>query len=553
MLKKYLLSKGFLIFLAIVAVAVVVVVFTSSSDKAAAKKYGCSSGACIEMPNGFYDEPTCRKQCEVSQKFYGCSDDGKCVQKTNNVEGPFTTSDCQQKCLPGPKYKCQAGKCVEVDAGKGDFMEEKCKESCVVQKSFDGLTENSVFQCDQLNCLSFKHSDDHNITKQSFENTSDMVEKIANNFSITGSGPVLGSILKGTLDVATGYKTETTVDIKSAYQDVQVLSGTITLVQNEKCASKTQLDAALVADFNNLPVIIANPELQANWSDYFNFFNKFGSHVITQIVYGSRYMYWESSRDTSAETSKNLEIKACLSVNGETANVCNDYTKDQINKAKSMSSNSYKVVLGGSEDAKNALINPAPGSNPYTNLQNFLATAAKSREPIDYKFTPIWELIARFIKGNCNDKERSSCEDVQRCINLEAAFALSVFNCPLMQSPSGGGIVYQQFKVDDLRKPSNGLRTYACWAKKAGCASSDDCGYYAAGAGCRAGGNSTFDAGDFIGDPAKNIRRTTVHYSKDGGIYDGVNNSCSMSGSCHCDGSWNGGLQDRSLWQSAFF
>jgi hypothetical protein len=548
MLKSYILSKGFLIFLAIVAVAVVVLVFTSSKADA---KYGCSSGACIEMPDGFYDESTCRKQCDVPQLFYGCEADGTCVLKTNNVDGPFNTSDCQQKCTPGPKYKCVAAKCVEVPAGKGDFKDSECRSSCVVPKEYNGLTTDSVFQCDQLNCLSFKHSSEQNITKQSFENTSDMVEKVANNFSISGSGLILGAILKGTLDVATGYKTETTLDIKSAYLDVQVLSGTITLVQNEKCNALTQLSADLVANFSKLPVFIANPELPANWNDYFNFFNKFGSHVITQIVYGSRYMFWESSRETSTDTSKNLEIKACLSVNGETAATCNDYTKDQITKAKAMSSNSYKVVLGGSDATKNALINPPTGSDPYKILQDFLATAAQSQEPIDYKFTPLWELIARFVQGNCNEQERSSCENIQRCINLEAAFALSAFSCPLMQSPNG--VVYQQFKVDELRKPANGLRTYACWAKKAGCSSGSDCGYSASHAGCQAGGNSTFDAGEFIGDPAKNIQRTAIHYSRNGSIWSGVNMSCHQSGGCKCNSSWNGGLQDRSLWQNAFF
>ena len=97
---------------------------------AASKKYKCSSNTCLrDDVNGIYSTSNCNDACTPAPK-YKCNG-ATCVQ--DDVNGTFTTSDCDNICL-GPClqascYKCNGTACVQ-DNVNGTYSAVNCNSEC---------------------------------------------------------------------------------------------------------------------------------------------------------------------------------------------------------------------------------------------------------------------------------------------------------------------------------------------------------------------------------------------------------------------------------------
>ena len=180
-------------------------------------------------------------------------------------------------------------------------------------------------------------------------------------------------------------------------------------------------------------------------------------------------------------------------------------------------------------------------------FKNFIASSKNSDQSIGYNFTPIWEIyqqvstsescISDMDAGNPLSEE---CKDLQRCLNLEAAYAYQTVNCDLLKTTNDK--IYQSFKkVTDIPN----INTYQCIVSKEGCSDTKlDC--HLKGMGCKAYGPSAFEKGD---DYFAGLYKTKVRGLPEGNSYDGINNSCKFSGTqCKCDTLWSGGLSERIIW-----
>jgi hypothetical protein len=297
----------------------------------------------------------------------------------------------------------------------------------------------------------------------------------------------------------------------------------------------------MVKDFALLPLVVANPWEKTSWRDYNLFLRKYGTHIVTQIVYGSRYIWFESADSQSSELKKTLEIKACVGASS-LAEGCGKFSKEEMKNAMEENTESHKIVMGGSAATKRSLsMAKSDSSKEFMRTVNaFLDAGRNSNEPIMMKFTEIWEFIYRHTN---TDDVAKKAETRQRCMNLEAAFAFDLFDCARAEAGTPG-TVYQEFRARNV----DGLSVYSCWNRKFGCTDGDDC-EYTAFVGCRASGRSAFDAGETISGKVK----TGVRRKPQGKSGDGINGSCVFSGlGCHCNTNWNKGEQDRDIWTSDF-
>lgn len=305
-----------------------------------------------------------------------------------------------------------------------------------------------------------------------------------------------------------------------------------------------------MSDFKRLPTEIDKPELSISWQPFYFFLNKWGSHLMSQITFGSKLETWESILDDSSGKSKSLEAKICLGIDGPVpslvgigAELCSQFSKEKREAARDITSNSNTVIVGGNERTRNNLI--SDGINNIT-LKQFLDSSSESDQAISYSFTPIWEIILQVYQYNScvrnittGKYDSPDCLDLQRCLNLEAAYGFLSVKCNKLTSTNGE--VYQEFRETG---EAGGLNAYGCWNKKEGCThTSTDCHF--SGTGCKAYGPSAFDKGKEIG----NNFRTNIRGSAEGKIRDGINNSCyfSLKG-CRCDKNWTGELRDRNIW-----
>ena len=384
------------------------------------------------------------------------------------------------------------------------------------------------------------------------ENTDDLISSVCSENNITGSLPIKVISVKPTLNTSTKYDIVKHKNIKTSRLILSNESSVVTF-QNTNTCRRSNVNEEFLSDFKKLPVQINNPEKNIEWQSFNSFLNKWGSHVMTQIMFGSRFEHWESCINSNEDIQKSLAIKACLAIDGPaaeitliTANACSKYNSEEIKQAMKIETNQNTVIVGGTSKTRKDLIE----KRDEVNLRNFLDSSDESNQAIGYQFTPIWEIYQQVsLNSGCiaslegGDKSSEECKDLQRCLNLEAAYAYQAVKCGELKTTNGE--VYQKFeKNDDILD----INTYKCKASKEGCShGSTDC--HMGLGGCKAYGPSAFQKGD---EYSEGKYRTDVRGLPSGGSHDGINNSCYFNGAhCSCDKLWSGGLSERLLWDQA--
>lgn len=393
-----------------------------------------------------------------------------------------------------------------------------------------------------------------------FNSMSEFVENTSTTLSVSGSYASKTLSVKGTANAVTGKQSDFKETFHSASIDIPSIRHHVDLQDSSDCFSESNLDPKYLEEFEALAEIDPSKVYEtAQWNDYITFLNNYGSHIMMQQKYGSRFMYWESSTSTASDVQKLIAAKACAEVEGESGdkgwsvNACGSYSDEEKRKAEQLSSTSKKYIKGGSKAARDALTLEITEQN----LQNFLASADEATEAIDYQFKPVWELLHQIYSVKCkaDDKTSIACKNLQRGVNLQAAYeGMLAIGCEVKnygKNPQNTAINQMQaMRIDSTN--SKGISTYQCWAKKVGCVNAGSCtrgveACYCAGDSCIDKGEQTFGTIPSF----KDVIRGTRH----GGKYDGVNASCSIRdifSGCDCDPNWTAdGLGDRALYKQA--
>ena len=270
-----------------------------------------------------------------------------------------------------------------------------------------------------------------------------------------------------------------------------------------------------------------------------------------QITFGSKIELWEIEDKENIYSVNVLEAKLCATIDGiipsatsPLFSLCSKYNEKQREDSLKSQTKQTNVYIGGTETTRDAFIE---SGNTKENISNFIKSSNQSNQAISYGFTPIWEVIQSIENLKCiekiNDGEIKSleCDNIQRCLNLEASFGYQASLCD--KKVTADGIVYQEF----VEEKSGVLKSYKCWNKKEGCNKDTDCNLTFGG--CKAYGSSALEKGAFLG---QNEFKTKIrgHVNKDSS-YNGINNSCNfnlLSGGCKCNDRWIGNLNDRYVW-----
>jgi hypothetical protein len=396
------------------------------------------------------------------------------------------------------------------------------------------------------------------------KNTRELLRAIATSNELSASAPIETVTLAATANAATRSSVTENENIQTTELSIVDRFGSVSFLENIECRFDNLTDdfKSEIETLSNIS--ITKPSESNSWIAFSSFFEKYGTHVMTQIVFGSKLQFWESIINSTTDSQNILQIKACLkaheNISNISAGVCSGYSKDEIDKANKTSTNSRAYILGGGDEIRKKI------SNLYLNgksasqedIDEFLKTSNESNQAVGYIFVPIWKLILSMYIGVCVDNylknvggKSTSCKITQLAINLEAAFAFNSIKCEKLST--GYGKIYQEFREI---KTDNPLKEYQCFAAKTGCTNDDDCNYNwdtKANTGCIAYGAGTLEKGDEYEMNPGNYRTKVQGGKGSNNPYDGINNSCYERGymfGCVCNDKWAGGLPDRSLWKS---
>ena len=154
---------------------------------------------------------------------------------------------------------------------------------------------------------------------------------------------------------------------------------------------------------------------------------------------------------------ENISLLACAGV-----------TRRDVEAVLKLPIFSQLVLRGGAPHTRSDLY--ADPSNQL--IQKFLQEANSTHSPVQYKYTPIWELLKRKYYGT---------EHFVKAINLEAYYlGFMNFGCDYIQTKNN--VELQKFVLSNLSTPQYPI--YQCTIVPAACQTFDDCHYYAFGCNC---------------------------------------------------------------------
>jgi len=446
-----------------------------------------------------------------------------------------------------PEYQCPGGVCPGL--GKGfDLTKVNLSNPSELLNGTDLFLKVNFSN----NCQKYRPGGKTEKDIITTNSAQELITSIAINNSLTGSIPVQFLSLKPTIVFNTKSDLSKYQNIKSSHIVYSKESGVISFENNDKCRT-LNINPKFMTDFKKLPVEVANYQLSTSWEPFRAFFNRWGTHVMTQITFGSKIDLWNTENKENSESSSQLEAKLCAQLDGPIpdatsplASVCSKFDRAKREEALKTSTKETNIYIGGTEKTRDAFIE---SGNTRQNITDFIKSSSESNQAISYGFTPIWEVFQQIENTGCietiNKGEDKSihCENLQRCLNLEAAYGFEASLCE--KKVTSDGIVYQEF----IKEDSGALKSYKCFNKKEGCNKNSDC-HFKLGTGCRSYGPSALDKGEPVG----NDFRTGIRGIGSGTAKEGINHSCyynAFPAECRCDDKWVGGLNDRYIWDQA--
>ena len=258
------------------------------------------------------------------------------------------------------------------------------------------------------------------------------------------------------------YKTSSWQDteIKSASLDYGSYKQVVEL--NKLCALKpSMLTDSFISAVKSLPTKIADPSDDNQWVQYDYFIKTYGSHILTKLKLGSRVQQFATTKNTSSYTETDFMARLCLDVAGLKDEVkisaCANFSKEHRKESQTYNMNIATFVRGGDPNLRAKLqVNLDP-----TNIEQFMASAQQNANPIQYEFTPVWELVSR-LDGPSSDM-------YYRALNLKAYYSgFLEFGC--RKRTTYNGFILQQF-VEVPQDPGH----YRCEFANEGCRSDSDC------------------------------------------------------------------------------
>nr|CDY80179.1 COMPC8a-2_CRAME [Crateromorpha meyeri] len=237
------------------------------------------------------------------------------------------------------------------------------------------------------------------------------------------------------------------------------------------CVSKSKLNSDFQKDFEALPPNIKNPWLHTEWEEYAAFYNKYGSHFITDVSYGARFYQHAFSDAKMSYTSRNLTVRACAALAGPAGigilkiEACEGITKQEIDSVSSLSIYTLLVIRGGTAKTRAELYK----NRTVEGIAKFMSEANATEMPIKYSFMPIWSLLQLRYLGT---------EHFAKARNI-AAYYLGFANYGCEYESAMDNNVFQYYQRFEYTPDCNAsIPTFQCVIAPEGCHADTDCHIY---------------------------------------------------------------------------
>ena len=300
-------------------------------------------------------------------------------------------------------------------------------------------------------------------------------------------------------------------DVKSSSLDYGSYKHVLEL--SKLCAfDRSNLMKNFIDDIESLSTTIKDASDGKEWALYDYVLKKYGSHVLTKLKLGARIQQFATTSNTSSFDESDFEARLCLDFEGNffgNINIsgCSGFSKEQLEASEKFNMNIATFVRGGDENLRAKL----QVSLDPTTIEKFVASAQSAANPIQYRFTPVWELIASL--------DRPFSDMYYRALNMKAFYSGYLeFSCP-KRVTTGGFILQQLVEVPEDRGH------FQCQFAKEGCRTNDDCHIYL-GSKCYCYGDTCIK-NDQFGRPQSQTTKT-------GKNTEWVNSSCRYRVGVYC-------------------
>lgn len=238
-------------------------------------------------------------------------------------------------------------------------------------------------------------------------------------------------------------------------------------------------EPSFLSDFAQLPTQIDRPWWPTSWMRYEAFLKKYGSHMVSSVIYGASIKQMAFAESKSEYTERDFQVNCCLQLGGSAEaisvdiNICVGITKDEIKRVRHMAMSDSLIIRGGSDETRNALI----GKRTAELIKKFMTEAKTTNSTMEFKFTSIWDIL----KGT----SKVTSDNYLRAVNLENFYlGYRNYGCPLQKS---GNQILQVFNHSRFSTPD--MPIYECSLAPDGCHSDHDC-HYAIGIFCACRGRT---------------------------------------------------------------
>ena len=281
--------------------------------------------------------------------------------------------------------------------------------------------------------------------------------------------------MKTTVDKTTKSISGSTLQVSGLTLDLYALKETMSFSQH--CQNTLPLSKAFLADFQKLPVKIADPNSGSDWRPYDTFLQKYGSHIVKEINRGSRLQQWTFASSIKKYTERNFNVRACIDLSADTAsldvNACTNITEKEKEDVKDMTMSDSLDLKGGSAATRAKLREKRSADL----IEKFIEEAQTSPGNVLYKFTSVWQILKERYLGSNDD-------DLARSLNLEAYYsAVLDFGCT---KQSDGSVSLRWLEQNGASK----LPEFSCKIAALGCQSDSDCHIGGWGSVCYCYGSS---------------------------------------------------------------
>ena len=236
---------------------------------------------------------------------------------------------------------------------------------------------------------------------------------------------------------------------------------------NKDCIEGIQHDLTqeIIDSVDGLPAVVNNAEKETTWTKYEDFLKIYGTHVVKETYFGAGYKFWTFARSDNRYTHRQMEIKSCLdfqqsSFGNLNISACSRFSNEEAESVKNLNVASHLETLGGSDKTKNQL-----GKYRTKGLINKLLHEATLEMPIQFKYTPIWEILRHKFTGNT--------ERYAKAVALQKYFeGFLDFGCEYLPT-NAQGLPLRKFTFSN--EHSNENPDFWCVLEREGCHNDTDC------------------------------------------------------------------------------